>query len=206
MCRDTVRCDRCIDDPTAEVTDLLQHLIRNACVNDGNAASGGEARSVDVLAQHLGGQRTRRRTPPSRRPVAATSSRASKASDPTAPTLLLLGHTDVVPANEERWRHDPYGGELDHHADGVDEVWGRGAVDMLNLTASMAVAMRRLAAVGFTPTRHARLRRRRRRGGARHLRRRPPRRRRSPTRCWPTTSSPRPAASRCRRRPARSCR
>ena len=42
------------DDPTAEVTDLLQQLIRNACVNDGTAASGGEARSVDVLAQYLG--------------------------------------------------------------------------------------------------------------------------------------------------------
>ena len=32
-----------------DVTDLLQHLIRNACVNDGNVASGHEARSVDTL-------------------------------------------------------------------------------------------------------------------------------------------------------------
>jgi acetylornithine deacetylase/succinyl-diaminopimelate desuccinylase-like protein len=57
-----------------------------------------------------------------------------------------MGHTDVVPVNPDRWRHDPFAGEL---VDG--EVWGRGAVDMLNLTASMAVAFRRLATEGFHP-------------------------------------------------------
>ena len=31
------------------------------------------------------------------------------------------------------------------------QVWGRGAVDMLNLTSSMAVAFKHLAASGFTP-------------------------------------------------------
>jgi acetylornithine deacetylase/succinyl-diaminopimelate desuccinylase-like protein len=40
----------------------------------------------------------------------------------------------------------PFGGEL---VDG--EVWGRGAVDMLDLTSSMAVAFRRLAKRGFRP-------------------------------------------------------
>ena len=32
-----------------EATDLLQHLIRNACVNDGTPASGQEHRSADLL-------------------------------------------------------------------------------------------------------------------------------------------------------------
>jgi acetylornithine deacetylase/succinyl-diaminopimelate desuccinylase-like protein len=59
---------------------------------------------------------------------------------------MLMGHTDVVPANADRWRRDPFGGEL---VDG--EVWGRGAVDMLNLTSTMAVAFRRLADEGFRP-------------------------------------------------------
>jgi acetylornithine deacetylase/succinyl-diaminopimelate desuccinylase-like protein len=59
---------------------------------------------------------------------------------------LLMGHTDVVPANADRWQRDPYGGEL---VDG--EVWGRGAIDMLNLTTSMAVAFKRLAQQGFRP-------------------------------------------------------
>jgi acetylornithine deacetylase/succinyl-diaminopimelate desuccinylase-like protein len=67
-------------------------------------------------------------------------------SDPTAPGLMLMGHTDVVPVNPDTWSRDPFGGELE---DGV--VWGRGAVDMLNLTASMLVAFRRLADSGFRP-------------------------------------------------------
>ena len=67
-------------------------------------------------------------------------------SDPTAPTLCLMGHTDVVPVNPDGWSQDPFGGEL---IDG--EVWGRGAIDMLNITASMAVAFRELARSGWRP-------------------------------------------------------
>jgi acetylornithine deacetylase/succinyl-diaminopimelate desuccinylase-like protein len=58
----------------------------------------------------------------------------------------LLGHTDVVPVNASRWTHDPFGGEI---IDGC--VWGRGAIDMFNLTASMAVAMKTFAQSGFRP-------------------------------------------------------
>jgi acetylornithine deacetylase/succinyl-diaminopimelate desuccinylase-like protein len=133
------------DDPTAEVTDLLQHLIRNACVNDGSVESGDEARSVDVLAQYLdaGGLDIERYMPaPGRESLVARI----EGTDPTAPTLLLMGHTDVVPVSPDGWSREPFGGEL---VDG--EVWGRGAVDMLNLTASMAVATRRLAQGGFRP-------------------------------------------------------
>jgi acetylornithine deacetylase/succinyl-diaminopimelate desuccinylase-like protein len=67
-------------------------------------------------------------------------------SDPRAPTLLLMGHTDVVPVNASGWQRDPFAGDL---VDGI--VWGRGAIDMLNLTSTMAVATRRLAASGWTP-------------------------------------------------------
>ena len=44
--------------------------------------------------------------------------------------LLLLSHTDVVPADEELWTHDPFGGDV---AGGY--VWGRGAVDMKSMVA-----------------------------------------------------------------------
>src|SRR5690242_14309609 len=57
-----------------------------------------------------------------------------------------MGHTDVVPVNPDGWSRDPFGAEV---VDGF--VWGRGAVDMLNLTATQAVAFRRLAASGFRP-------------------------------------------------------
>src|SRR5205823_3229647 len=79
---------------------------------------------------------------PGRRSVAARI----EGSDPTAPTLLLMGHTDVVPVSPAGWSRDPFGGEL---VDG--EVWGRGAIDMLNLTASMAVATKHLARQGWRP-------------------------------------------------------
>ncbi len=45
--------------------------------------------------------------------------------DGSLPPLLLMGHVDVVPAEEDKWRHPPFSGELEN---GV--VWGRGATDM----------------------------------------------------------------------------
>jgi acetylornithine deacetylase/succinyl-diaminopimelate desuccinylase-like protein len=128
-----------------EVTDLLQHLIRNACVNDGTPASGQEARNADLLESYLegAGLDVERFEPlPGRSSLVARI----EGSDPQAPTLMLMGHTDVVPVTFDRWRRDPFAGEL---VDG--EVWGRGAVDMLNLTASMAVAVRRLVRSGYRP-------------------------------------------------------
>ena len=44
------------DDPTGEVTELLQQLIRNGCVNDGTAGSGQEVRNADLLTNYLEGQ------------------------------------------------------------------------------------------------------------------------------------------------------
>jgi acetylornithine deacetylase/succinyl-diaminopimelate desuccinylase-like protein len=44
------------------------------------------------------------------------------------PPLLLNGHLDVVPADRDKWTHDPFGGV---EADGC--IWGRGAVDMKNM-------------------------------------------------------------------------
>ncbi len=132
-------------DPTGEVTELLQHLIRNACVNDGSPDSGQEGRSVDVLAAYLQGAGLDLERYES---ISGRSSLVARieGSDPDAPSLLLMGHTDVVPVTLENWHRDPFGGEL---VDGY--VWGRGAVDMLNETTSMAVAFKRLAQSGFTP-------------------------------------------------------
>jgi acetylornithine deacetylase/succinyl-diaminopimelate desuccinylase-like protein len=63
------------------------------------------------------------------------------------PSLALLGHTDVVPADPAGWRHPPFARHLDE--DGY--VWGRGAVDMENKIASRAVTMAVLARSGFRP-------------------------------------------------------
>jgi acetylornithine deacetylase/succinyl-diaminopimelate desuccinylase-like protein len=132
-------------DATAEVTDLLQLLIRNACVNDGTVGSGHETRSVELLQSVLDGPGLDLETFESA-PGRASLVARIEGSDPGAPTLLLMGHTDVVPASLDGWQRDPFGGELV-----AGEVWGRGAIDMLNLTASMAVATRRLARSGWRP-------------------------------------------------------
>jgi acetylornithine deacetylase/succinyl-diaminopimelate desuccinylase-like protein len=128
-----------------ETTDLLQHLIRNQCVNDGTVASGHEVRSTDLLASYLQspGVALKRYEP---EPGRGSLVLRIEGSDPSAPSLHLMAHIDVVPVNPAGWRHDPFGGEL---IDG--EVWGRGAIDMLDITASMAVAVRRLLQSGFRP-------------------------------------------------------
>jgi acetylornithine deacetylase/succinyl-diaminopimelate desuccinylase-like protein len=134
-----------IADVTAETTDVLQRLIRNSCVNDGTIGSGHETRSVDLLEDYLRlpGVEMKRYEPA---PGRASLVLRIEGSDPKAPSLHLMGHTDVVPVTPSGWRHDPFGGEL---VDG--HVWGRGAIDMLDVTASMAVAVRRLLASGFRP-------------------------------------------------------
>ena len=133
------------DNRAGEVTELLQQLIRNRCVNDGTASSGHEVRNADVLRAYLegGGLDVEQYEPtPGRGSLVARI----EGRDPAAPTLCLMGHTDVVPVTPSGWSRDPFGGEL---VDG--EVWGRGAIDMLNLTASMAVAFRHLARRGWRP-------------------------------------------------------
>ncbi len=138
------------DDLTNQTVDLLQALIRNECVNDGTASSGHEVRNADSLQHWLEGSGLdfqRYEPTPGRVSLVARI----EGSDPNAPSLCLMGHTDVVPVNRDGWSRDPFGGERVANADGVDEIWGRGAVDMLNLTSSMAVAFRHLADTGFRP-------------------------------------------------------
>ncbi|MFF2329556.1 MULTISPECIES: M20/M25/M40 family metallo-hydrolase [unclassified Streptomyces] len=130
---------------------LLQRMIRAACVNDGTEGSGQEIRNVEILLDYLGGERALKALGADVHLVEPAPGRGNlllrlPGTDPSAPSLALLGHLDVVPADSAAWTRDPFGGEL---IDGV--VWGRGAVDMLSLTASMAVAFRIVAESGERP-------------------------------------------------------
>jgi acetylornithine deacetylase/succinyl-diaminopimelate desuccinylase-like protein len=132
-------------DLTGETVELLQTLIRNECVNDGTAESGFETRNADVLQTFVEGAGVDiERWEPT--PGRASFVARVRGTHPGAASLCLMGHTDVVPVNAAGWRHDPFGAEV---IDG--ELWGRGAVDMLNLTASMAVVFRSLVRRGFRP-------------------------------------------------------
>lgn len=116
-----------------QTVDLLQTLIRNACVNDGTPESGQELRSVSTLQDFFGVEGEVFEPIPGRQSLVYRI----PGSDPEAPSLALAPHLDVVPANRASWSVDPFAARI------VDDwVYGRGALDMLNITAAMAVAAR----------------------------------------------------------------
>lgn len=116
-----------------EFLPLFRQLIRNACVNTGHPDSGNEDRSVATLQEFF-----------SRRGLTSDVYHARegrgnlvvrvKGANPAVPSLMFMGHLDVVPAQASDWSVDPFAAEV---RDG--QVWGRGAVDMLCWTAAQAV-------------------------------------------------------------------
>lgn len=127
------------------VVDLLQELVRNECVNDGSrpVSETPNADAIEAVLEGPGLELARFE------PVAGRPSVLARlpGRDPSAPKLLLLALLDVAPADDaEEWRHDPFGGEL---IDG--EVWGRGTMASLGHAATMAIALRSMADVGFRP-------------------------------------------------------
>ena len=137
-----------------QTVDLLVDLVRLGCVNDLTADSGGEERAADLLEEFFAGLPVsiERITPhPGRTTLVVTVEGPRSAdgiqgrgrgSDPGhgSGALTLIGHTDVVPVDEERWTHPPFGAVTQD-----DVMWGRGTVDMLHLTAAMAVVTREVA-------------------------------------------------------------
>lgn len=119
--------------------DLLRQLIRNACVNDLTADSAQEVRNAETLEEFFAGTdvKVQRFEPhPGRVSVAFTV----EGTDPEAEPLTLLGHTDVVPVDKPKWTKDPFGAEIEN-----GRIYGRGAMDMLFITAAMAVVTREVA-------------------------------------------------------------
>ena len=124
-----------------EAVGLLQTLLRL----DTSNPPGGETAAAQVLAEYLapyGIECELLARDPSRANLIARLSGSGG-----GPSLALVGHTDVVPADPTGWRHDPFSGHLD------DEgfLWGRGACDMKNEVVTRAVAMAHLARSGFVP-------------------------------------------------------
>lgn len=131
--------------PAEAAVSLLKELIRNACVNDLTPDSGNEVRNADTLESFFAGTgvRVQRFEPhPSRVSIAFTID----GSDPEAEPLTLLGHTDVVPVDLPRWTRDPFAAEEEG-----GRIYGRGATDMLYITAAMAAVTRDVALSGTRP-------------------------------------------------------
>jgi acetylornithine deacetylase/succinyl-diaminopimelate desuccinylase-like protein len=116
-----------------EFLPLFRQLVQNACVNTGDPDSGGEDRSVATLAEFFARRGLEGKVFHAR-PGRGSLLVRVPGTDPKAPSLMFMGHLDVVPARAADWSVDPFSAEV---KDG--QVWGRGAVDMLCWTAAQAV-------------------------------------------------------------------
>lgn len=120
---------------------LLQQLIRNACVNDLTPDSGHEVRNADTLERFFAGtpvEIQRYESHPGRVTIVVTVP-----GDPDKEPLTLMGHTDVVPVDEPKWTKPPFDAVIEDV-----KLYGRGAVDMLFITATMAAVTRDVAQRG----------------------------------------------------------
>src|SRR5258706_3327800 len=113
-------------------------MIRNQCVNDGRPESGGEVQNAQTLGAYLAGPGLDIKQYESH-PGRGSMALRIEGSDKKAPTLLMMGHIDVVPADPLGWKRDPFCGDL---IDG--EAWGPGAVAMLSIPATVAVPTKKL--------------------------------------------------------------
>jgi acetylornithine deacetylase/succinyl-diaminopimelate desuccinylase-like protein len=123
-----------------EVTDLLQRLIQVDTTNP----PGNESAAAELLRDYLEANGIACEL------IARVPERANliaRIPGGDGPSLLFLGHTDVVLADPAEWSVAPFSGEL---RDGM--VWGRGAIDMKSQVAANAVAFASLAREGFRPS------------------------------------------------------
>jgi acetylornithine deacetylase/succinyl-diaminopimelate desuccinylase-like protein len=129
------------------VEELCAELIRFDTTNLGNGESAGERDAAEYVATHLtdaGLTPTLLERSPRRSNVVARLS----GTDPSLPPLLVHAHLDVVPADPAEWTVPPFAGEL---RDGF--VWGRGAVDMKDMCATLLTVLHRWSAQGRRPRR-----------------------------------------------------
>jgi acetylornithine deacetylase/succinyl-diaminopimelate desuccinylase-like protein len=134
-------------DPQDEAVDICRDLIRFASVNDGTGRGKGEreaAEHVAGLLSEVGLEPQVFESAPNRTSVVARM----QGEDSSRPALLIHGHLDVVPAEPKEWTYDPFAGEI---ADGA--LWGRGAVDMLDMDAMTLAVVRDRMRTGRKPPR-----------------------------------------------------
>ena len=134
----TTPADPAVD---AEVIDIARELIRVDTTN------GNETAAAEVIASRLAeipaiSCEIVARDPRRGNVVARLPGRGE------GPTVALVGHLDVVPADPRDWTHPPFAAEIDD--DGY--LFGRGALDMKNEVAIRTATMLRLARDEFQPS------------------------------------------------------
>ena len=130
-----------------EAVELCRDLIRCASVNDGTGRGKGEREAAEYVAAKLAEVGLEPQVFESAANRTSVVARIEGA-DPSRDALLIHGHLDVVPAEPKEWTYDPFAGEI---ADGC--LWGRGAVDMLDMDAMTLAVVRDRMRTGRKPPR-----------------------------------------------------
>ena len=130
-----------------EVVQICRDLLRIDSSNYGDNDGPGERVAAEYVAASLsevGLEPELFESAPGRATVVARWAGA----DPARPSLVLHGHTDVVPAEAADWTVDPFSGD---EVDGM--LWGRGAVDMKDMDAMILAVVRQMVRDGRRPAR-----------------------------------------------------
>ncbi len=127
-----------------EVLEVARELIRRDTTNRG--WSGSETLAADYLHDYLAGHGVEVELV-AKEPERANVVARIRGTDPDAPSLALVGHTDVVPVDGQDWTHPPFEAVVDD----AGYLYGRGAIDMKNEVAARAVSMAALVRDGFRP-------------------------------------------------------
>jgi acetylornithine deacetylase/succinyl-diaminopimelate desuccinylase-like protein len=131
-----------------EVLGLARDLIRLDTTNSLGVHPGNETQVARHLAEYLGeaGIECELVAKPDHDHRANLVARIP-GTDPDAPSLAFVGHTDVVPVDVRDWTHPPFEAVVDD----AGYLFGRGALDMKGEVAARAVALKELARSGFRP-------------------------------------------------------
>jgi acetylornithine deacetylase/succinyl-diaminopimelate desuccinylase-like protein len=124
----------------SEVVELARDIIRLDTSNAFGAHDGNETLVARHLADYLGeaGIECELVARDGFDHRANLVARVRGTESGTAPSLALVGHTDVVPVDVRDWTHPPFEGLVTD--DGY--LWGRGAIDTKGHVAARAVAIR----------------------------------------------------------------
>jgi acetylornithine deacetylase/succinyl-diaminopimelate desuccinylase-like protein len=133
-----------VDDARDEAIALTQALIRVPSINAGVMPTGDETPACEVIRDKLAAEGIAAEileSAPNRGNLIARWR-----GEGSAPSLMLMGHVDVVPVEDEsQWIYPPFEGVL---ADG--RIWGRGSADMKSTVAAETMAMILLKRAGIS--------------------------------------------------------
>ena len=130
------------DEVTAEIVATLIEYLRIDTTNP----PGNEQVAAEFLAERL--EREGYQTEYVEAGPGRVSMRTRLVGSGEQRPLMLLNHTDVVPAQPEFWEVDPFAAEV---RDG--EIWGRGALDMKSMGVLELLVMLLFKRLNLTPNR-----------------------------------------------------